>query len=406
MKEASGWPDISSSSTGGEIIGRNHVDPPGHHASPVSGGVYKSAMNTEPVNGNGSGVGALLQAAAAREASDVHLVPGYPPTFRVHGRLETPTDEPLAPEVSRKMLEAILPDRLRDKLGEGKNFDFSVALEHEGKPCRFRGNAFLAQGHWCACLRHVPNEIPTFEWMGFPAGLATRLMSYTNGLVLVTGVTGSGKSTTLAALIDSINRKGGYRVITVEEPIEYVHPRISTSMVTQREVGRDVDSFYDGLKYGLRQDPDVILIGEIRDRDTARMALSAAETGHLILATMHTKDAKGAVTRFTDLFPHDARDDIRTQLALSLRSVVSQHLLPAAEGVGKRALAMEVLHVNQGVQTSIRFGKIESIESAIQTGKRDGMSTLDEDLHRLALAGKISMETARRFAKNPTELRM
>jgi twitching motility protein PilT len=240
--------------------------------------------------------------------------------------------------------------------------------------------------------------------MGFPSGLAERLVAHRNGLVIITGVTGSGKSTTLAALVNVLNQRGAYRIITVEEPIEYQHARVSTSIVTQREVGRDVESFYDGLKFGLRQDPDVILIGEIRDQDTARMALTAAETGHLILTTLHTKDAKGAVTRMVDLFPHEAQDDVRAQLALSLRSVISQHLLPSARLGDKRVLALEIMHVTQAIRIAIRFGKIESIESAIQTGKKDGLQTLDEDLQRLAAAGRISLETARRFAKDPEHL--
>ena len=344
---------------------------------------------------------ALLHGAADREASDVHLVPAYPATYRVHGRLETAGDAVLEPETVQGMIESFLPDRLRGRLDEGKNFDCSVAVEHRGQPCRFRANIYLAQGQWCACLRHVPNDIPTFDWMGFPRGLAERLVGYTNGLVIITGVTGSGKSTTLAALINLLNERGGYRVITVEEPIEYVHQPISTSIITQREVGRDVDSFFDGLKYGLRQDPDVVLVGEIRDRDTAQMALSAAETGHLILATLHTKDAKGAVTRLVDLFSHEAQDDVRTQLSLSLRSVVSQHLLPPVNDHEKRALAMEVLHVNNPVRAAVKLGKIESIESAIQTGRRDGMVTLDDDLQRLVTGGRITLQTARRFAKDP-----
>lgn len=350
---------------------------------------------------------ALLHAAADREASDVHLVPGHAVTYRVHGRLE-PVGDALAPDELRGMIESILPERMATRglisshsANAAKNLDFSISLEHKGQPCRFRANVYLAQGQWCSCLRHVPNEIPSFEWMGFPPALAQRLIAHTNGLVIITGVTGSGKSTTLAALINLLNEAGGHRVITVEEPIEYVHQRISSSVITQREVGRDVDSFYDGLKYGLRQDPDVILIGEIRDRDTAQMALSAAETGHLILATLHTRDAKGAVTRFVDLFPHEAQDDVRTQLALSLRSVVSQHLLPPASGTGKRVLATEILHVNNPVRVAVKFGKIDSIESAIQTGKRDGMLTLDEDLQNLLTVAKISLETARRFAKDP-----
>ena len=389
-----------------------------------------SVMETEtdsldqPVSGE---IHTLLHAAIDREASDVHLAYGYPVTYRVHGRLE-PVGEVLDGERIFRMIEAILPERLRGRLGspltsreprsdsersspsrdaqeKQKNFDFSVSLQHGGVAHRFRTNIYLAQSTWCASLRHVPNQIPTLAWMGFPEGLAQYLTSYTNGLVIITGVTGSGKSTTLAALIDLLNRKGGYRVITVEEPIEYVHKPISSTVVTQREVGRDVDSFYDGLKYGLRQDPDIILVGEIRDRETAQMALSAAETGHLIFATLHTRDAKGAVTRFVDLFPHDAQEDVRSQLSLSLRSVVSQHLLPSARGEGKRALALEIMHVNNPVRAGIRWGKIDSIESAIQTGKRDGMMTLDEDLERLLMAGKITRETALRFAKIPGGLR-
>lgn len=357
---------------------------------------------SEPHDATHEEMRALLHAAADKEASDVHLVPGYPVTYRIHGRLERAGMTVLEQAHIHRLIESILPEGAAGLLESGrKNFDFSVSLEYGGSPCRFRGNVFLSQGNWCACLRHVPDRIPAFEWMGFPEGLAKRLVGHRNGLVIITGVTGSGKSTTLAALVDILNRAGGYRVITVEEPIEYQHGSISSSMVTQREVGRDVDSFFDGLKYGLRQDPDVVLLGEIRDRETARMALSAAETGHLILTTLHTKDAKGAVTRFVDLFPHEAQEDVRTQLALSLRSVVSQHLLPPAVPGDKRALAIEVLHVNQPVRIAIKFGKIESIDSAIQTGKRDGMVTLDEDLQRLMTAGRISPETARRFAKDP-----
>lgn len=350
-------------------------------------------------------VAEYLHRAVDLDASDVHLVPGYPVMYRVHGQLKSDRKELLSAEQSRGIVESMTPERLLARLNaDGKNFDFSVSVLHGNKPVRFRANVFIAQGDWCACLRHVPEMIPTFEWMGFPPMLAERLIAYTNGLVIVTGVTGSGKSTTLAALINLLNHRGGSRIITVEEPIEYVHKPVSTSVVTQREVGRDVDSFYDGLKYGLRQDPNVILIGEIRDRDTAQMALSAAETGHLILATMHTRDAKGAVTRFADLFPHDAQDDVRSQLSLALRSVVSQHLLPAATEGEKRALALEVMHVNMPIRSAIRFGKIESIESAIQTGKRDAMYTLDEDLQRLAMTGRISMDTAQRFAKDPDSM--
>ncbi|HNQ21889.1 MAG TPA: PilT/PilU family type 4a pilus ATPase [Phycisphaerae bacterium] len=347
----------------------------------------------------------LLHAAADRDASDVHLVPGYPAAYRVHGRLEPVNNEALEPDQVRRLVESVLPEAVLARLHDSKSIDCSVALTHRDQPCRFRANLFWAQGSLCACFRHVPNDIPSFDWMNFPGGLAERLVNHAHGLVIVTGVTGSGKTTTLAALVNLLNQRGDCRIITVEEPIEYVHPRISSTIITQREVGRDVDSFFDGLRSGLRQDPNVILIGEIRDRDTAAMALTAAETGHLILSTMHTKDAKGAVTRCVDLFPHDAQDDIRTQLSLSLRSVVCQHLLPSATEGEKRVLALEVMHVNHPVRSGIRFGKIDSIESAIQTGKRDGMLPLDESLQQLVDVGRITLDTARRFAKEPDALR-
>lgn len=353
---------------------------------------------------DGTDLNRFLHAAADNEASDVHLVPGYPVTYRIHGKLVETSTAPLTSTAIKAMVTSILPERLITQMREGKSFDCSLNLEHQGKPCRFRANVFLARGDWCACLRHVPNDIPPFKWMGFPEGLAQRLVAYPNGLVIITGVTGSGKSTTLASLINMINEQGGRRVITVEEPIEYVFKPKGSTVITQREVGRDVDSFFDGLRSGLRQDPDVILLGEIRDRDTAQMALSAAETGHLILTTLHTKDAKGAITRFVDLFPSEIQDDVRTQLSLSLRSVVSQHLLESTKKGEKRALALEVLHVNQPARIAIKFGKIEAIESAIQTGLREGMVSLDDELTRLVQEKRISIATARRFAKDPNAI--
>lgn len=367
-------------------------------------------------NGNGSGNGnrkrampsaeltELLEAAVERDASDVHLVPGYVPTFRIHGELHPAGTAVLTPEQTRSMIETLVPERSQPLLAESKNLDCSVALVYHGGERRFRASVYLAQGYWCACLRYIPNEIPSLEWLGFAEDLAQRLGAHGNGLVVLTGVTGSGKTASLAALVHLLRQDPNKRVLTVEEPIEYLHAPTGGGIVTQREVGRDVDSFADGLKHGLRQDPNVILVGEIRDRETAQMALSAAETGHLILATLHTRDAKGALTRLVDIFPQETQDDIRAQLAMSLRSVVCQHLLPSVDEGEKRVLALEVLHVNQQVQVAIRTGKIETIESAIQTGKRDGMITLDEDLQRLVKAGRISADTARRFAKDPNSI--
>lgn len=350
------------------------------------------------------GLDQLLQTMVDVEASDLHLVVGYRPTYRVHGRLRAAETVPLDDARARALILSILPERLRGIPDLPKNLDFSLTFEIQGTAHRFRANVFSAQGKPGLCLRHIPDQVPSLEWLGFPRSLADRLVATANGLIIITGITGSGKSTTLAALVSLLNDAGGNRIITVEEPIEYVYPLRADSVVTQREVGTDVDSFYDGLKYGLRQDPDVVLVGEIRDRDTAQMALSAAETGHLILTTMHTKDAKGAVTRLIDLFPADAQDDARTQLSLSLRYVISQRLVPSVAQGQKRALALEILVVNDGVRAAIRAGKVEKIDTAIQTGKRDGMLTLDESLQTLLSVGRISLETARHFAKDPDHL--
>jgi len=344
----------------------------------------------------------LLLFAAARNASDVHLVPGQPPALRIHGHLEL-TDLPtLTSDEIGRMAASILPPPIFDDFEQLKNADCSVWFSEDGQRLRFRANVYLARDGWCICLRHIPNEIPSLEWLGFPAELAERLVSNQNGLVIITGEVGAGKSSTLAALINLLRSRRRAHILTIEEPIEYIFEPDGRSLITQREVGRDVDSFADGLKYGLRQDPDVIMVGEIRDRETAQMALSAAETGHLILTTLHTRDAKGALTRLVDLFPHEAQDDVRAQLALSLRSVVSQKLLPSGREGDRRVLVLEVLHASPAVQATIRSGRIETLESALQMGLRDGMILLDDELRRLLREGRISIETARAYAKDPS----
>jgi len=345
----------------------------------------------------------LLRGMVDREASDLHLVADRRPVYRVHGDLQAVDVDPLSAESVRGMVMNIVPPRLRERIlrDDLRDMDFSTTVDHDGDEVRFRVNAFQAQGAMGACFRLIPAEIPSLEWTRFPSDLAERIIRERNGLVLVTGVAGSGKTTTLAVLVNMLNASGHCRIVTVEEPIEYVFPPSEGSVVTQREVGVDTASFYDGLRSGLRQDPNAILVGEIRDRETAQMALSAAETGHLIFSTLHTRDAKGAITRITDLFPRDSQDDIRTQLALSLRYVVSQHLLPAADPAERRQLALEVLYVNSPVRSGIRFGKIESIDTALQTGRRDGMMTLDEHLTRLVVAGRITAEVALEYANDP-----
>jgi twitching motility protein PilT len=218
--------------------------------------------------------------------------------------------------------------------------------------------------------------------------------------VLISGVTGAGKTTSLAMLIDLLNQQGGCRIITIEEPIEFLHPRYESSVITQREVGQDVQSFADGLKYGLRQDPDVLLVGEIRDRETAQLALSAAETGHLVFSTLHARDAKGSISRLTDLFPESVQSDIRSQLSMSLRAVVSQHLVPGAEQGSKRELAVEIMFNNAPIANGIRVGKFETIDNNIQTGRADGMITLDDSIKDLFERRKITRTTAERFVSH------
>jgi twitching motility protein PilT len=318
-------------------------------------------------------------------ASDLHLIAGYPPTLRLHGDLAELREPPLRGDELSTLLGAL---RAR------KSVDYSFDLTVDGRTRRFRANVFYVGGQLGACLRVVPADIPDFEWAGLPVELAERLAFVRDGLVFVTGATGSGKTTTLAMIINLLNQTGGYRIITVEEPVEYLFPRAPDSVVTQREVGTDVLTFADGLRSGLRQDPDVILVGEIRDRETAQMALSAAETGHLVFTSLHTRDAKGAISRFTDLFPQDVQADVRSQLAMSLRAVVSQRLLPGTERGAKRHLALEVLWNTNPIASALRTGKIESIDNYLLTGRSEGMVSFDESVRRLLLAGKINREVA------------
>ncbi len=346
----------------------------------------------------------LAQAVEAG-ASDLHVVVGHPPVLRVHGELRRLDEDPLDGETVRGLLGPLCPPQAIDRFRAEKNADFALELPLGNRRQRFRANYFLSGEQMGACFRVIPAAIPDFEWAGFPEALAQRLAHLRNGLVLVSGVAGSGKTTSLAMIINLLNQEGGYRIITVEEPVEYLFPTRQRSVVTQREVGLDVHTFADGLKYGLRQDPDVILVGEIRDRETAQMALSAAETGHLVFSTLHTRDAKGAVSRYTDLFPQSVQREIRSQLSLSLRAVISQHLLPSVHKGEKRVLALEIMFNNAPIASAIRFGKIESIDNSILTGRGEGMLTLDESINRLLQQGRISRETAERFVSSTARLR-
>ncbi len=356
-------------------------------------------------------VRAWLSQAVAAGASDLHLVVGHPPVLRLHGTLEelapsSLADRPLDGDSLRHLLAQLCPEPIFTRFLSEKNADFSLELEIDGRRDRFRVNYFLNGEHVGACFRVIPSTIPDFQWAGFPPSLADRLAHYRNGLVLLCGVAGSGKTTSLAMLINLLNQEGGYRIITVEEPVEYLVPKAPHSVVTQREVGADVHSFADGLKYGLRQDPDVILVGEIRDKETAQIALSAAETGHLVFSTMHTRDAKGAISRYADLFDQTTQQGIRSQLSLSLRAVISQHLLPGVQKGQKRELALEIMFNNSAIASAIRIGKIEGIDNSILTGRADGMVTLDESLRRLLQDGRITRETAGRYMSDGSRKRV
>lgn len=351
-----------------------------------------------------------LLAAVQQSASDLHLVAGSPPMIRQHGTLLELSPDPIDAQQAAEMLLTLCPADQREQLQRERNLDFALEIEDPaaGIPRRFRANYFFAGSDLGACFRVIPSQIPDFSWANFPLDLANRLTSFRNGIILFSGVAGSGKSTSLAMLIDRLSSLGGKRIVTIEEPIEYRfepptnggHP----SVITQREVGRDVHTFADGLKYGLRQDPDIILVGEIRDRDTAQIALSAAETGHLVLSTLHSRDAKGAISRFTDLFQSNLQQEIRAQLALGLRSIVCQHLLPSSLPGAKRELALEVLINNAPVASAIRLGKLETIDNNILTGGQAGMIALDESIKRLMRDGLVSEETAARFVSDPAYL--
>lgn len=340
-----------------------------------------------------------LSQTVAAGASDLHVVVGHRPTLRVHGELRPLDGEVLTREAAAAALLPFCPERAREQFDREGNADFALEVAIAGRPERFRVNYFVNGENTGACFRWIPGQIPDFEWSGFPRSLAERLAHFRNGLVLITGMTGAGKTTTLAMIINLLNREGGYRIITIEDPIEYVFPTQDDSIVSQREVGRDVASFADGLKYGLRQDPDVMLVGEIRDHATAQMALSAAETGHLVFSTLHTRDAKNAISRFTDLFPQAAQAEVRGQLSLSLRAVIAQHLLPNVLG-GKRVLALEIMFNNSPMISAIRFGKLDTIDTNITTGRADGMISLDESVRRLLAADQIDIDTAERYVSD------
>ena len=348
----------------------------------------------------------LLIEMAQRGASDLLIVAGAPPIFRIAGRLAKTTDAPLSHDDISALLSTMLTARLREKMDTEGAADFSLRLsrsasDDDRRAWRFRVNVHRQRGTLAAAVRALPTEVPTLQQLKLPPSLA-ELVKPTRGLVLVCGPTGSGKSTTLAAMINEINRSEARHVITIEDPIEYEH-RNASSIIEQVEVGRDAPSFASALRAALRQDPDVILVGEMRDLETVATALTAAETGHLILSTLHTSDATQAIHRIVDVFPPQQQTQIKQQLALSLNAIVVQQLIPRADNSG-RAVAVEVLLANHAVRNHIRTDKLQNLPTEITLGKRAGMISLEDSLARLVQEGAITAEDARVRSSRQDEL--
>lgn len=339
----------------------------------------------------------LLDEVLRRDASDLHLQVGLPPMIRIDGAL-TKVENPivLGPNDVRTLAYSVLDEKQRKMLEEDLELDFSFAY---GNLARFRVNAFHEKGNLAVALRLIPTKIRTVEELGLPPVINT-FTEYPRGLVLVTGPTGSGKSTTQAAMIDKINTERAVHIITIEDPIEYQHHH-KKSIIVQREVHFDTLTFGAGLRSALREDPDVILIGEMRDLETISTAVTLAETGHLVLATLHTNSASQSIDRMIDVFPPHQQQQIRIQLSNVLQAIVSQRLIPMVGG--GRVAAAEILVVNAAVRNIIRDAKTHQIDAVIQTGAEAGMQTMDTTLVKLVHEGKISYEVARGFAVNIEE---
>src|SRR3954449_12796347 len=344
-------------------------------------------------------IDALLERMVARNASDLHVTVGTPPAMRVHGVLERYEDVPaLTPEDTHQMLYRILSTEQQKLLEINRQIDLAHSIPGLA---RFRVNVFFQRGTLGAAFRLIPADIKTLEELGIPTALHA-LTEKPRGLVLITGPTGSGKSTTLAALIDEINRKRSEHILTIEDPVEFLH-RHKRCIVNQREIGPDAISFADALRGALRQDPDVILLGEMRDLETISTAVTAAETGHLVFATLHTQDAPSTIDRLIDVFPAAQQEQVRVQLAAVLQGVVTQTLLPTVDGKG-RVAALEILLPDDAVRNLIRTAKVEQIYSVMQTNTSRGMQTLEQALVALVTRGVVTQEVALARSSRPDQL--
>ncbi len=339
----------------------------------------------------------LLHIMVEKSSSDLHLKAGCAPMIRVDGELVPITYELLSGEVVRRMIESILTDEQKSKFVIEKELDLAYSVPGLS---RFRINVFLQRGSWATAIRVVPSRPFSIDELKLPH-LLKELAMKPRGLVLVTGPTGSGKSTTLAAMVNHINENKRCHIVSVEDPIEFLH-KDKNSVLSQREVGEDTNSFASALKHVLRQDPDVILIGEMRDLETISIAITAAETGHLVLATLHTNSAATTVDRIIDIFPSHQQQQIRMQLSVTLEGIICQTLLPKAEGSG-RVLAMEMMPVTPAIRNLIREGKTFQIPNAIQSGAQYGMQSLEVSLKNLYLQGLITYDEGLAKASSPDE---
>src|ERR1700704_6120798 len=340
----------------------------------------------------------LLETTVRRNASDLHLAVGRPPTLRMHGHLRELQTKVLEPEDTTALMKSITPDRIQQEYEEQGSGDFGFAY---GTEARFRVAIFKQKGVCSLVLRKIPNKILTFAQIGLPK-MAEQISRRPRGIFLVTGPTGSGKTTTLASMINFINENFDRHIITMEDPIEYTHQH-KKSVVVQREIGVDVPSFSEALRRALRQDPDVMLVGEMRDLATISAAITAAETGHLVFGTLHTSGAASTINRIIDAFPTDSQEQIRVQLANNLIAVLSQCLCPRIDTDGMLA-GYEFMYITPGIQNLIRENKSFRIDSEIQTGKRYGMQLLDDNLWMHFTPGRISAEEAIDKSKNPGQM--
>ena len=339
----------------------------------------------------------LLELMVKRNSSDLHITVGSPPILRIDGKLVKTDYDTLSPEQTKKLAYSVMNERQRQKFEENSELDLSFGVEQLS---RFRCNVFMQRGNVALALRQIPHMVQSFSELGLPE-VVPKLAELPRGLVLVTGPTGSGKSTTLAALIDKINSERNLHIITVEDPIEYLHKH-KNCLVNQREIHSDSKSFATSLKYALRQDPDVVLIGEMRDLETMEAALTISETGHLAFATLHTNSAAEAVNRIVDVFPTNQQEQVRVQLSFVLQGVISQQLIPQVGG--GRALAVEILVATPAMRAVIRDDKIHQIYSLLQAGQKFGMRTMNQSLCDLYKRKKISYNDAVGRSSNIQEL--